>query len=102
MISPHLLQVHTSYSTRSLVCASESGSRYRAIEMWGTETPILILPNKNKNPTWCHMIFADGPGLGQDAKKSNLIIIWWSEMSPDTDRVLSAIDWEKYAKDVSK
>jgi hypothetical protein len=52
-----------------------------------------------KFPTWTHMVHVQGPALSETSDGSTLVIIWFSEFSPDTDRVLSFIEWEKYAKD---
>lgn len=99
MISPHLLKVVESFSS------SHPDYRYASIaklcphNLLGWEdTPILVLESKNKEPKWVHMIKARGPALSEEADHSELVIIWWSEMGPDTERVLSAIDWEKHAK----
>jgi len=101
MISPHLLKVIESFST----CDSgynKSTATLAAKQLWAdNNTPIFFLDPQKKNPTWCHMVLARGPVLGDDdAEYSELIIIWWSEMTPDTSRVLSIVDWEHHAKNV--
>jgi hypothetical protein len=72
--------------------------------LWGlpNEDDALVL-NANFDdkhiPKWTHMIWATGPVTeDSDDDGTELFIIWFSEMSPDTDRVLDAIDWNKNAK----
>lgn len=106
MISPHLLKVIDSFSTSRVAKADPKPAREMAELLWGADngldTPILFLESRAKKvPSWCHMILASGPGLSEFAEKSELIIVWWSEFEPDTSRVLTAIDWEKNAKDVA-
>jgi hypothetical protein len=108
MISPHLLEVIYSYSS----CHPSDMNMDNAkgipsylgwdipTSMHTEETPVLILGSPNKDSKWLHAIMAEGPVLNneENVKVSELIIIWWSQMGPDTDRVLSAVDWEKHAK----
>ena len=97
MISPHLLKVVASHST-SEVYYEEQARIHAHIEWEGV--PQLMLKYKKEPGKWCHLVYAQGPGLTEDSQYSELVIIWWSEMGPDTERVLSAIDWEKHAKNV--
>ena len=111
MISPHLLNIDASYSYRtysgSLEGASPSvtvmieSAKQEAEKLWGTRTTLVINPGVkgSRLPSWTHMIEAHGPPKNEDMHGSELIIIWWSEMQPDTDRVLQAVDWEKHASD---
>lgn len=98
MISPHLLKVEISHS----ICRGyhPSTAKVLAHDMWGDKPTLVIESTKKILTKWCHMVLATGPALSEEAEKSELVIIWWSEMGPDTDRVLSAIDWEKHAKNV--
>jgi hypothetical protein len=99
MISPHLLKVVESYSTS--LDKSIGMAQAIANSMWGDRAAFTIEP-KTKKSKWCHMILARGPvldtELDDDPEGSELIIIWWSEMEPDTSRVLTAVDWEKHAQ----
>jgi hypothetical protein len=97
MISPHLLKVVESYSTS--LDKSIGMAQTIAHSMW-SDRPAYTIEPKSKKSKWCHMIMAQGPAINEGSKRSELIVIWWSEMGPDTERVLSAIDWEKHAKDV--
>lgn len=110
MISPHLLRLDSSYSYRTYGGAYESPpsrgqvidkAKREAQELWGERATFVIEPKEGKRmPAWTHMVWANGPA--QNAEKndgSELVIIWWSEMQPDTDRVLTAVDWEKHATD---
>lgn len=45
------------------------------------------------------MVSAIGPSLSEESDGSELVIIWYSELPPDTDRVLQAVDWKKHAQD---
>lgn len=100
MISPHLLKVVESHSTSFQ--KSVAMAQAEANSMWGDRPVFTIEPKDWKKSKWCHMILAHGPildsDLDDDPKGSELIVIWWSEMEPDTSRVLSAVDWEKHAK----
>lgn len=100
MVSPHLLKVRESFSTSHRDYQYASIAKLAPHNLLGWEdTPIYIIESKSKEPKWCHMVLALGPVLGdEEATGSELVIIWWSEMGPDTERVLSAIDWEKHAK----
>lgn len=103
MISPHLLKVTESHSTSNHIYHKSGVAKSLATSLWGgNDTPIFMIESKIKTPKWCHMILARGPvlesNLDDDPEGSELIIVWWSEMAPDTARVLSAIEWEKYAK----
>lgn len=110
MVSSHLLRLDASYSYRTYGgCLEGAPSRAhliklaqtQAIELWG-ERPTFVIPPKEGKllPSWTHLAWASGPPLGQDteADGSQLVVIWWGEIQPDSDRVLSAIDWEQYAK----
>lgn len=122
MISPHLLYTDASYSQATYLGCLEGPTpsddviqqaKDKAQELWGVDVPILTIQPTLKTvqltvrksrllalmPKWQHMILAHGPAMKEDQDGSALIIIWWSEMSPDTDRVLQAVDWEKHAKD---
>jgi len=97
-MSPHLLKVKAAYSSSFQLDFSEESVRNKAYELWG-QRPIHILARDNmKDATWCHMIVANGPPL-KGGKYSELVIIWWSKLEPDTNRVLSIVDWEKYSED---
>jgi hypothetical protein len=110
MISPHLLMIDASYSYRTYggclegapsVAVMMTAAKNRAEELWGKRASLVIDPTiKGKMlPPWTHMIWAHGPEKDPDNHGSELVIIWWSEMQPDTDRVLQAVDWEKHASD---
>lgn len=96
MVSPHLLKIQESFSTTGTKRVDTAKSI--ANGMWG-DRPVLVMDKGPKKHSWCHMIWAKGPAISEDNKGSELIVIWWSEFEPDTSRVLSAIDWEKNAKD---
>jgi len=110
MISPHLLRIDASYSYRTYFgCLEGISSVQHCIEMakkevkklWG-DLPILVLDPTVKNkllPRWTHLVWASGPELTENMDGSQLVICWWSELVPDTERVLNIIDWEKHAKD---
>ena len=99
MISPHLLKVIESFSTTTHFNKKDAETIARHVFNHAS-VPIYFFDEPKKKTTWCHMVYADGPKLKDDADSSELIIIWWSEMTPDTSRVLSIVDWEKYAQDV--
>lgn len=119
MISPHLLYIDASYSQTTYLGCLEGPTpikdviehaKEKANDLWGSRTVLVIEPTtksvatgrKSKMdilPKWQHMIWAHGPAKNEEMDGSELVIIWWSEMSPDTDRVLQAVDWEKHAKD---
>ncbi len=101
MISPHLIKVKESFSTAHVTYQMAGAAKLMAEELWAN-APVLTLDSNNKNPKWCHMVLAEGPALSEEAQGSTLVIIWWSEMGPDTDRVLKVVDWEKQAKDIPK
>lgn len=101
MISPHLLKVVESFSAglKSLKMAQEVAN-----QLWG-ERPTFVIESQGKKPTWCHMIMARGPAMqpesetvSDDSIGSELVVIWWSEIEPETSRVLSAVDWDKHAR----
>lgn len=102
MVSPHLLTVVESFSTSQL--AYEDDETLKQVPeniLYWEDIPVIIVgksPTKNKKPTWCHMVWARGPALEDGTKCSELVIIWWSEMTPDTSRVLGIVDWGKHAK----
>jgi len=98
MISPHLLNIAVSHSISfNYYDSAEAMAR----DLWGDKTPIFIIEKtKNAKSKWCHMVLAKGPPLSDQAKESELIVIWFSEMGPDTERVLSIVDWEKHAADI--
>jgi hypothetical protein len=106
MISPHLLHVVESFSTSNQLYRTVSAAKGCAFSLWKEyDPPIFVIETKNKEPRpsqWCHMILADGPVLESDlddnSQGSRLVIIWWSEMEPDTSRVFSVVEWEKHAK----
>lgn len=110
MISPHLLQLDASYGYRTYAGCLEGipsansvieEAKRTAKDMWGNRATFVIDPTiKGKRlPGWTYMIWAHGPAKDSEMDGSELVVIWWSEMSPDTNRVLDAVDWEKYAKD---
>ena len=118
MISPHLLIIDASYSQATYLGCLEGpppvehtiqGAETKAKELWGSRAVYVIEPTiktvtggsgKIKLlPKWQHMIWAHGPAKNEEMDGSELVVIWWSEMSPDTDRVLQVVDWERYAKD---
>src|ERR1700722_3769215 len=105
MVSPHLLHIDASYSSRTYlgvltgrpsVQHSIDQAKRQAKELWGERPTLVIDPTiKGKRlPEWVHMVWARGPEKDPDNHGSHLVIIWWSEMQPDTDRVLAAVDWE--------
>lgn len=98
MISPHLLKVVESFSTNGDTDREHAEDIARTL--WIGDRSVFFIETKNKEPKWCHMVLARGPALNEGAEYSELVIIWWSEMGPDTERVLSAIDWEKHADDI--
>lgn len=110
MISPHLLHIDASYSQRTYLGSLEGApptqvmidhAKKQAKDMWGERATFVIDPPiKDKHlPGWVHMVWATGPEKDPENHGSELVVIWWSEMTPDTNRVLDAVDWEKYAKD---
>jgi hypothetical protein len=108
-ISPHKLRLNASYSftygeliqdTLSLTKIKQLAYLWATI-LWNERPTFLIEPeNKTAIPSWTHLVWAKGPPLSEEAKNSELVIIWFSEMTPDTDRVLSVIEWEKHAQDI--
>lgn len=104
MVSPHLLKVVESFSTSHLAYKDDETLKSVPEYLLGWEDlPVIIVgesPTKKKKPTWCHMVWARGPSLDGKSEHSELVIIWWSEMTPDTSRVLGVVDWEKHAKNV--
>lgn len=109
MVSPHLLSIDASYSSRTYIgCLEGIPSAAKMIEkykekaksLWGERATLVMEPAvKGKTlPKWVHMIWAAGPALNDEDDGTELVIIWWSEFEPDTKRVLDAIDWEKNAK----
>lgn len=109
MISPHLLHIDASYSQRTYLGSLEGPppaqvmiehAKKQAKEMWGERATFVIEPPKGKLlPRWVHMVWATGPANNEGYDGSELVVIWWSEITPDTNRVLDAVDWEKNAKD---
>ena len=111
MINPQLLKVVSSYCYLSYQRHNDTVSAAIKINaasetsrsLWG-DKPIFVIQPKitnNKVPKYTYLVYAQGPSLSEESTVgSELIIIWWSELSPDTDRVLSAINWEKYAKEI--
>jgi hypothetical protein len=111
MISPHLLSITHSYSYRTYdgvlegrpsVALMIRSTREQAIRLWGQHIPSFVIEPATKNnilPGWTHMICATGPAKSEEMHGSHLIIIWFSEFTPDTNRVLSMVDWEKHAED---
>ncbi len=110
MISPHLISIDASYSQRTYLGSLEGvptssvmieSAKKQAKKMWGERATFVIEPTvKGKHlPRWVHMVWATGPEKDPENHGSELVVIWWSEMSPDTNRVLDAVDWEKHAKD---
>jgi hypothetical protein len=111
MISPHLLFIDASYSYRTyLGClegipspqACKDMALREANKMWGERATFLIEPDIKGDhmPKWTHMVWTSGPAKDKENNDgSELCIIWFSEMGPDTDRVLNVIDWEKYSQD---
>ena len=110
MINPNDIQIDSSYSYKTYGGSLEGSpspksriesARQNAEDLWGVRPTYLIEPGiKNgRVPVWTHMIWAQGPSLNEEMHGSELVVIWFSEMSPDTDRVLSVIDWTKHAKD---
>lgn len=100
MVSPHLLHVVESYSTS--LYTKKNQADVIVNNRYGDDRPRFIIESTNKKPKWLHIVLAQGPiletDLDDDPKGSELVIVWWSEMEPDTSRVLSAVDWEKHAK----
>lgn len=74
-----------------------------AIELWSKRPTLVIQPTikSGRLPTWTHLVWASGPTDNKEADGSELVIIWWSEIGPDTERVLAAVEWNKHAKDFS-
>lgn len=109
MISPHLLHIDASYSSRTYIGCLEGAPsvnqmidhyKDKAKKLWGERaTLVMDPPVKGKMlPTWVHMIWASGPSINDEDDGTELVVIWWSEFAPETSRVLDAIDWEKNAK----
>jgi hypothetical protein len=110
MIDPINLHLDASYSYRTYAgclegCPSSKScikkAQDEAVSLWGERTTLLIKPTikGDRLPAWTHLVWASGPPLSEDGHGSELVIIWWSEFSPDTQRVLQSIPWEKNAKD---
>lgn len=74
-------------------------AKREAEDLWGKRATLVIEPSGKGMPVWTHMVWASGPAKGEDAHGSELVVIWWSEFSPDTMRVLDAVDWDKHAQD---
>lgn len=102
MISPHLLKVFESYSSSHSGNLFEKNARLIPDFLGWENKPVLVLNPSHKNPKWVHAVLAEGPGLSEGSPRSELVVIWFSEMGPDTERVLAAIPWEKHAKDVNE
>jgi hypothetical protein len=100
MVSPHLLKVVESFSTSIGFNQQDALSIARHV-FNHPDVPVFFFDEPKKKATWCHMVYGQGPKLkDEEADASELIVIWWSEMSPDTSRVLNIVDWERHAKDV--
>jgi hypothetical protein len=110
MINPNEIQIDYSYSYRTYAGVLDGGfgpkaliakARIKAEDLWGPRPTLLIDPGikTSRFPEWTHMVWASGPALTEENDGSTLVIIWFSEMSPDTDRVLQAVEWAKYAED---
>ena len=76
-------------------------AKQEAEQLWGKRATLVIKATvkNNRLPKWTHMVWAQGPQKDSENDGSELVIIWWSELQPDTDRVLQAVDWEKLATD---
>jgi hypothetical protein len=108
MISPHLLDIIYSYSSSHPSDLDKKGAKgipgYLGWDVHTSvhseETPVLVLGDPNKDTKWVHAILVEGPPLNDEEgiQVSALIIIWWSQMGPDTDRVFSVVNWEKHAR----
>ena len=96
-ISPHLLRIDASYSYR-VSAVDEFVAQDQAQNLWGEGSPIYVIQPSKSKISWCHIVCATGPALSEGDAGSELVIIWWSNLTPDTERVLVAIDWEKHAK----
>jgi hypothetical protein len=111
MISPHLLRLEASYSYTTYGGCYEGPpspkscieqARQQAEKLWGKHRPVLVIEPTVKSKMlskWTHLVSGLGPAMDDDNDGSHLIVIWWSEMSPDTNRVLASVDWESHAKD---
>jgi hypothetical protein len=109
VISPHLLRLDSSYSYRTYGGSLEGlpsrasmieKAKREAQELWGERATFVIDPKEGRKlPEWTHMVWASGPAKDAEMDGSELVVIWWSEMSPDTNRVLDAVDWQNLAKD---
>jgi hypothetical protein len=110
MINPNDLTVDASYSYRTYLGSLEGApsvavmiesAKQQVKKLWGERTIFLIDPIvKGKFlPRWTHILWATGPAKDEEMHGSELVILWYSELPPETDRVLSAVDWEKHAKD---
>lgn len=78
-------------------------ARQEAKDMWGERPTLVIEPTikSNRVGTWTHMAWFSShlPVKDDSAHGSQLVVIWWGEMSPDTARVLDHIKWEQHAQD---
>lgn len=110
MIDPNNLRLDASYSYRTYAGCLEGcptakaclkKARAEAANLWGERATLLIEPTVkgDRLPSWAHIVWAIGPALSETGDGSELVVIWFSEFSPDTMRVLQSINWEKNAKD---
>ena len=110
MIDTNQLRIDASYSYRTYAGCLEGcptakscikKARGEAVSLWGERATLLIDPTikSDRLPAWTHLVWSIGPPLSDDAHGSELVVIWWSALSPDTERVLQSISWEKNAKD---
>lgn len=84
-------------STKSLI----EEARRHAIELWGKRPTLLIEPiaKSGRLPRWTHMVWATGPAKDDKMHGSELVVIWHSELEPETIRVLDVVDWNRHAED---
>jgi hypothetical protein len=109
-MNPNSLSIDHSYSYRAergylegelTVKQAVYQAKNKAQALWGELPTLLIEPSLvgKSIPKWTHMVWAEGPATDETKDASELVIIWFSEFPPDTDRILPVIDWEKHAKD---
>lgn len=110
MIDTNQLRIDASYSYRTYAGCLEGcptakscikKARGEAVSLWGERATLLIDPTikSDRLPPWVHMVWISGPPLSDQGDGSELVIIWFSELKPETDRVVHSINWEKNAKD---